>query len=164
MQQLISLFPRKLTVSLIVMFIVVELLIFATDRFAQSLQNQIEAAQQQQQQTLVAIKQRIQAETTYVDFLHFLALRTLYTDRQSILDDVDWVTQTLPRAMRLNSLSYDASTKQLKLSGRVPSLPIFFRVARYFNERKDLVNVTRTQELNERDSGVTIGIEAKRVQ
>ena len=164
MQQLISLFPKKLTISLIAMFVVVELLTFATDRFSDSLRWQIQAAQQEQQQALAMVKQRIQAETTYVNFLHFLALRTLYADRHSILDDVNWVTQTLPRAIRLNAFSYDASTKQLSLSGRVTSLPIFFRIARYYEERKDLTEVKRTQELGERDGDVTVGIEAKRTR
>ena len=146
------------------MFIAVELLVTATDRFTEILRGQIQVAQQQQQQALTEVKQRIQAETTYINFLHFLALRTLYADRHSALDDVDWVTQTLPRAVRLNAFSYDLSTKKLILSGRVSSLPIFFRVARYFNERKDLTDVKRTQEVSEHDGGVTVNIEAKRVR
>lgn len=164
MQRFINLFPKKLSISLITMLIAVELLVYLTGRLTETLRLQIQSAKQDQERALVEVKQRIQAETAYIDFLHFLALRTLYADRHSVLDDVDWLTQALPRAVRLNAFSYDPATKQLTLAGRVSSLPVFFRVARYFDERSDLTNLKRTQELNDRDGSVTIGIEARRAK
>ncbi|MEK7673732.1 MAG: hypothetical protein AAB371_00850 [Patescibacteria group bacterium] len=163
MNYLLNFIPKRLLISLcVILFIIWGLnygLIFLNSRIIE----QTKEIQKNQTLAIEDIKNKIQNENSYRDFVHFFALKTLFEQKKSITNKVDEISQILPKALRVNSLYLSNVDKSFVVNGQVNSAEESFRVAKYFDELKDVSGIKREQSFGVNNS-VFINISGKFVK
>lgn len=161
MNRIFEFIPKKILSALLGLFILVQLVNLGLQRHQTNVINQTKQLTAERENLINEIKVKLETNQSYANLVHFLAIKTLFDQKKSILDGVVVLAQWLPKPLTVTGLTYRKQTNNFTLAATIPNPETFLRVAKYLNQASVIEVTKRTQSLNEKDNTVQIKIEGR---
>lgn len=161
MNRIFEFLPKKALGLLLGLLILVQLANFGLQRYQDSVTNQTKKLQTARETLVNEIKVKLETNQSYGNLVHFLAIKTLFDQKKSILDRITNLAQLLPKSLAVTSLTFKQANNTFLIEGITATPDVFLIVAKYFDQLPQIEVIKRTQSFKEKDNTVQIKLEGR---